>query len=57
MKLVHIANLAGGALYTFVGFMGVAHGIGFATIAGGVFLVGVGCVYTCGALYCLVEEV
>jgi len=57
MKLVHIANLAGGALYTFAGFMGVAHGVGLAAIAGGVFLVGVGCLYTCGALYCLVDNV
>ena len=57
MKIVHLANLAGGALFTLVGFMGVAHGVGFAAIAGGVLLVGVGCLYTCGALYCLVEGV
>ncbi len=57
MKLVHIANLTGGAFFSFVGFMGVAHGVESSAIFGGGFLVAVGCFYICGAVHCLTRSI
>lgn len=57
MKLVHLANLTGGAFFSFVGFMGVAHGVEFSAMLGGGFLVAVGCSYICGAVHCLTRSI
>lgn len=56
MKLVHLANLAGGAFFIFVGFMGAAHGVDLTTALGGGFLTVVGGLYICGAVSCLFKR-
>lgn len=56
MKLIHLANLAGGAFFSYVGLMGLAHGIDHETLMGGMLLTGAGGLYICGAVSCLFKR-
>lgn len=56
MKLVHLANLAGGAFFSYVGLMGLTHGTDHETLMGGMILTGAGCLYIFFAVSCLFKR-
>jgi hypothetical protein len=57
MKLVHLANLSGGALFTYIGFANLHHAANLETLAGGMLLTGAGCLYVYAAVHCLLKRV
>jgi hypothetical protein len=57
MKLVHLANLTGGALFTYIGFANLHHAANLETLAGGMLLTGAGCLYVYAAVHCLLKRV
>ncbi len=56
MRLVHIANLAGGAFFALVGFANLAHGTDHENLMGGMLLSGAGCLYIFFAVSCLFKK-